>query len=251
MGIFPVVASAMAHYGEESCLVGSGGSGTIFFSGCNLSCIFCQNYDISQLNRGEQISFKELSALMLSLQAKGCFNINFVTPTHMLHAIVKALLTAIPEGLNIPLVYNCGGYESAGLIKMINGVFDIYMPDFKYMNSETAGKLSGVPDYPETALSVIREMFNQVGDLQINSRGIAVRGLLVRHLVLPNNIAASDKIMEELAAVSKETYINIMDQYRPEYNARQCFDLRRRVTPDEYDEVVRRAREAGLRRINL
>lgn len=249
-GALPIVSSYHAHFGEERPLVGRGGSGTIFLTKCNLSCIFCQNYDISHLGRGEEVSFDELAGMMLALQAKGCHNINFVSPTHLLYAIVEALVIALPRGLHVPLVYNTGGYDSAETLQMVDGVFDIFMPDFKYMDAAVARDLSGAPDYPERAMEAVAEMHRQVGDLMIDDRGIASRGLLVRHLVLPNNIARTDAVLDFLAELSRDTYVNIMDQYRPEYRARECFDLRRRITLQEYDAAVDHARRAGLRRID-
>jgi putative pyruvate formate lyase activating enzyme len=249
-GMNPVVSSFNAHFGEESCLVGRKGSGTIFFANCNLSCVFCQNYDISHLGRGEEISFRELSDIMLLLQSRGCHNINFVTPTHMVSAIVTALSDAVPRGLTVPLVYNSGGYDSTDTLRMLSGVFDIYMPDLKFMDSGTAGTLCGAQDYPERAADAVREMHDQVGDLVIDERGIAVKGLLVRHLVLPNNLAGTDGVISFIAGLSKNTYLNLMDQYRPEHRAGECFDLKRRVTLQEFDDAVRAALDAGIKRID-
>jgi putative pyruvate formate lyase activating enzyme len=249
-GSDPVISSFHAHFGEEACLVGRKGSGTIFFTSCNLSCIFCQNYDISQLEKGETISCDELAKIMLLLQMKGCHNINFVSPTHFVYPIVKALETAVSNGLTVPLVYNSGGYDSEDTLRLLEGVFDIYMPDFKYMDAERGEELSGARDYPGTAMAALREMHRQVGDLELDSSGIACRGLLVRHLVLPNNLAATDRVMGFLATLSKNTYVNVMDQYRPEYRARECFDLKRRVTLEEYDRAVENAKAAGLHRLD-
>ncbi len=249
-GVEPVISSFHAHFGEEACLVGRKGSGTIFFTHCNLSCIFCQNYEISQLEKGDTISCDELAGIMLRLQGKGCHNINFVSPTHFIYPVVKALETAVPGGLTLPLVYNSGGYDSADTLRLLEGVFDIYMPDFKYMDSERGEELSGARDYPGAAMEALREMHRQVGDLKLNSMGIAERGLLVRHLVLPNNLAATDRVMGFLASLSKDTFVNIMDQYRPEYRARECFDLKRRITLAEYDRARENAKAAGLHRLD-
>jgi putative pyruvate formate lyase activating enzyme len=249
-GVQPLVSSFHAHFGEEACLVGRNGSGTIFFANCNLSCIFCQNYHISQLGKGDTISCDELAKIMLNLQGKGCHNINFVSPTHFIYPIVKALETAVPQGLNIPLVYNSGGYDSAETLRLLEGVFDIYMPDFKYMDAERGEELSGARDYPQAAMGALREMHRQVGDLKLTRRGVAYRGILVRHLVLPNNLAATDRVMSFLASLSRDTCVNVMDQYRPEYRARECFDLKRRITLDEYDRAVKTTREAGLHRLH-
>lgn len=249
-GMLPVVSACHPHFGEESVLVGRGGSGTIFFTNCNMACIFCQNYDISHLGRGEEVSYDDLARMMLSLQSKGCRNINLVSPTHMVHAVLEALLRAVPAGLRLPLVYNTGGYDSPETLEMLDGVVDIYMPDFKYMDPDAAGRLSGTPDYPTAACAALEEMHRQTGDLVTDARGEACRGLLVRHLVLPNNIAATDRVISFIAGLSANTCINIMDQYRPEYRARECFDLRRRITLQEYDDAVDMALKAGLKRID-
>jgi len=249
-GLLPVVSSFHAHFGEEAPLSGRNGSGTIFFANCNLSCIFCQNYDISHLGRGDEVTYDALAEMMLELQKRGCHNINFVSPTHMNYAIVKALMVAVPHGLRVPLVYNSGGYDAVEIIKILEGVYDIYMPDFKYMDPETAEKLSGAADYPEAAMAAVSEMHRQTGDLVLDGNGIAQRGLLVRHLVLPNNIAATDRVINFIAELSRDTYINIMDQYRPEYRAGECFDLKRRITLQENDEAVECAIRCGLARID-
>jgi putative pyruvate formate lyase activating enzyme len=249
-GVMPIISSFNAHFGEESPLVGRHGSGTIFFTNCNLSCIFCQNYDISHLGRGEEVSYRDLAFMMLKLQAGGCHNINLVTPTHMVSAILNALLIAIPEGLHIPLVYNSGGYDATDTLELLDGIIDIYMPDFKYMNPDNAEELSGVRDYPEVAMAALREMHSQVGDLQVDNNGIAYRGLLIRHLVLPNNMASTDRVISFIAQLSTNSYLNIMDQYRPEYRARECIDIRRRITLQEYDAAINQALQAGLNRID-
>lgn len=249
-GVMPIVSSFNAHFGEESPLVGRHGSGTIFFTNCNLSCIFCQNYDISHLGRGEEVSYRDLASMMLKLQSSGCHNINFVTPTHMVSAILRALLIAIPEGLHIPLVYNSGGYDSVETLELLDDIIDIYMPDFKYMDPDNAEELSGARDYPEVAMAALREMHIQVGDLEVDNNGIALRGLLIRHLVLPNNLASTDRVISFIAQLSKKSYINIMDQYRPEYRARECPDIRRRITLQEYDDAINQALQAGLSRID-
>jgi putative pyruvate formate lyase activating enzyme len=249
-GVMPVVSAVQRHMGEEACLVGRNGSGTIFFTNCNLACIFCQNYDISHEGRGGEMSFDELADAMLSLQDRGCHNINLVTPTHMVYGIVMALRKAVPKGLHLPIVYNSGGYDSVETLELLDGIVDIYMPDFKYMDPDAALELSGAEDYPSAAMAALKEMHRQVGDLKCDAEGIACRGLLVRHLVLPNNRASSDRVIAFLAELSKDTYVNIMDQYRLEYRARECFDLRRRVTLDEYASAIRNAECAGLHRID-
>ena len=249
-GLLPIVSSMGPHFGEERPLVGRNGSGTIFFTNCNLSCIFCQNYDISHLGQGKEISYHDLARMMISLQEQGCHNVNFVTPTHMVYAILKALTIAVPMGLRVPLVYNSGGYDSVETLRLLNGIFDIYMPDFKYWDSGTARRLSGARDYPEVARNALREMHDQVGDLRLDERGIAYRGLLVRHLVLPQDLAGTREVIGFLHGLSPDTYLNLMDQYRPAYRARECPALRRRVTLDEYGEAMDFAKEAGMRRLD-
>jgi putative pyruvate formate lyase activating enzyme len=249
-GLLPIVSSLGPHFGEERPLVGGGGSGTLFFTNCNLSCIFCQNYDISHLGQGREVSCRELASMMVSLQERGCHNINFVTPTHMVYAIVKALIDAVPMGLRLPLVYNSGGYDSVETLRLLDGIFDIYMPDFKYWDDETALQLSGAGDYPEVARNALLEMHSQVGDLSLDERGIAERGLLVRHLVLPQNLAGTDRVIDFLHGLSPDTYLNLMDQYHPSYRARECPALRRRVTLQEFDEAVTYAKRAGMRRLD-
>lgn len=244
-----IVSSFAPHFGEEPPLVGFSGSGTIFFTNCNLSCVFCQNYDISQLGLGTTISVFDLAAIMLSLQERGCHNINLVTPTHFVPQIVTALVIAIEKGLEIPIVYNCGGYESVETLKLLEDIVDIYMPDIKYSNNETASQLSGIKNYWNVVQPAVKEMHRQVGDLHINRRGIAKRGLLIRHLVLPNNLAGSEKVIDFVAdEISKDTYINIMDQYYPVYNANHFVDLNRRITTAEFDKVINYARRKGLTR---
>lgn len=248
-GSCAVVSSASPHFGEEDPLVGYCGSGTIFFCHCPLHCLFCQNYEISQLGEGQPVSDTQLSNLMLGLQERGCHNINLVTPTHYVPNIIRALVQAIPSGLHIPLVYNTGGYDSIGTLRLLNGVVDIYMPDFKYWDDETAYLYSGIRRYPEAARAAVTEMYRQVGDLKCNNDGVAFRGLLIRHLVLPHDIARSCEIMRFIAEkISTSTYVNIMAQYRPAFHAFHDQKLRRAVTPDEYDTVIRFARSIGLYR---
>jgi len=249
-GVFPVVSAWNAHFGEEAVLVGKNGSGTIFFTNCNLHCVYCQNYDISQLGYGKEISFDDLACIMVELQKRGCHNINFVTPTHMVYAILEALLIAVPMGLRIPLVYNTGGYDSVDTLRLLEGVFDIFMPDLKYSDAETGYELSGISDYPSVSQNAVREMYGQVGDLKTDSRGIAYRGILVRHLVLPNDRAGSKRVIDFCAGLSTNTYVNIMDQYRPAYRARECRDLGRRITRDEFAQTVQHALSMGLKRLD-
>lgn len=247
----PFVASWGPHFGEERPLVGKRGSGTIFFSYCNLGCISCQNWTISHLGEGNEISYEKLSKIMLELQNTGCHNINLVTPTHQIPMILHSIAIASEMGLNIPIVYNCGGYESTETLKILDGVIDIYMPDFKYSNSEMALKYSKAKDYPEKAKEAIKEMHKQVGDLIIDERGIAVRGLLVRHLILPEGIAGTKEVVRFIAEeISTNTYINIMDQYYPCYKAFEHSPIDRRVTTKEYTEAVKMAINAGLKRID-
>ncbi len=224
-GASPVVSSYGAHFGEETPLVGQSGSGTIFFTGCNMRCVYCQNYDISQLNSGKEISVNDLAAIMLKLQKDGCHNINFVSPSHQILAILKALKIAIPNGLYIPLVYNSGGYDSKKAIQMLEGVFDIYMPDFKYFDNQKAYEYSKIDNYVYHAKSSVLEMYKQVGDLKTENK-IAYRGLLIRHLVLPENISDSDKFLDFAdKTFYNGIHINIMNQYRPAYHANRYKEL--------------------------
>jgi putative pyruvate formate lyase activating enzyme len=214
-----IVSSFGPHYGEEAPLVGTHGSGTIFFTSCNLACVYCQNYDISQLRIGNKVEIKDLADMMINLQNQGCHNINFVSPTIWVPQILKALVIAIDKGLNIPLVYNTGGHDSVATLKLLDGIIDIYMPDIKYSASKIAQKYSHVDNYWETVQKAVKEMHKQVGNLIINKQGIAQKGLLVRRLVLPNNLAGTEKVMEFLASLSKHIFINIMDQYYPAHKA--------------------------------
>lgn len=247
----PVIASWGPHFGEERPLVGTAGSGTIFFSGCNLGCIFCQNWGISHLGEGSEMSLERLSKIMLEVQDMGCHNINLVTPTHQMPMILHSIALASEKGLNIPIVYNCGGYESVELLEILDGVIDIYMPDFKYSDPQMALNYSKAKDYPEMAKAAIKEMHRQVGDLIIDKRGVAVKGLLVRHLVLPEGIAGTGEVVRFIAEeISKNTYINIMDQYHPCYKAFEHPPLDRRITTREYSNAIKIALEAGLKRID-
>lgn len=250
-GTKATVASYGPHFGEEDPLRGYGGSGTIFFSWCNLNCQFCQNYDISQLGHGEEIEAEELATMMLSLQARGCHNINLVSPSHVVAPILAAVLIAAEAGLWLPLVYNTGGYDSLEALRLLDGVIDIYMPDMKYADEEIAYRYSRVRNYPAVNQAAVKEMHRQVGDLVLDERGIALRGLLVRHLVLPRGLAGTPEIARFLAEeISPDTYINIMDQYRPCYRARQYPPLDRPITPREYEEAMEAARRAGLHRFD-
>lgn len=244
-----IISSYGPHFGEEPELVGLYGSGTIFFTNCNLSCIYCQNYDISQLGIGKKISIEELSDTMISLQRRGCHNINLVTPTHFVPQIVQALIIAVEKGLEIPLVYNCGGYESVETLKLLENIINIYMPDIKYSDNEVASRLSGIKNYWNIVRAAVKEMHRQVGDLHIDRKGIAKRGLLIRHLVLPDNLAGSEKVLDFVAdEISKNTYINIMDQYHPAYKANDYPGLNRTIKSDEYQKVLDYAMLKGLHR---
>lgn len=245
-----LVSSYGPHFGEERPLVGFGGSGTIFLAHCNLCCVFCQNYEISQEGEGQVVSTKKLAEMMLDLQRMGCHNINFVTPTHQVPQILRALPIAVDGGLQVPLVYNCGGYESLETLRLLDGIFDIYMPDFKYADAAMARQYSKVENYPDVAKAAFREMHRQVGDLVLDRRGIALRGLLVRHLVLPNNLAGTGEVVRFLAELSKDTYVNIMAQYRPCYRANEYPPLARRPTRAELEEALQLARAAGLHRLD-
>ncbi|MHC4076722.1 MAG: radical SAM protein [Planctomycetota bacterium] len=242
----PLVSSVGPHFGEESVLVGSGGSGTIFFAGCNLGCVFCQNYDISHLRHGREITIDELAESMLTLQDYGCSNINLVTPTHVAAAIATAIELARRKNLSLPIVYNTGGYDCLDTLKLLDGFIDIYMPDMKYSDPVAAKELSGADDYPQINRQAIKEMHRQVGDLKIES-SLAVRGLLVRHLVLPNDLAGSFEIIDFLAEyISPKTFINIMDQYRPCYKAFENPRINRRPTAKELDRVRQYTIKKGL-----
>lgn len=231
--------------------MGRHGSGTLFVGSCNLLCSFCQNFEISHLGEGEEVGPEALAGMMLSLARQGCHNINIVTPTHVVPQILEALPAAIDQGLSIPLVYNCGGYEKIDTLRFLEGVFDIAMPDFKFWDPLWAERFCGARDYPERAREAMREMHRQVGDLLVDSRGIAQRGLLVRHLVMPNQTAGTREIMGFLAReISQDTCVNVMDQYRPCGRAREDDMLARRPTAREYREAVEAAADAGLRRLD-
>ncbi len=250
-GSLAKTASYSPHHGEEKPLSGSKGSGTIFFSECSLRCVFCQNYDISQLGYGKQVFAEELSDMMIKLQDAGCHNINFVSPTHVICQIIEALIIAVKKGLNIPLVYNTGGYDSEDTLKIVNGVFDIYMPDMKYSDSMNGVKYSGIKNYPLINMQAVRQMHSQVGDLILDENGIAVKGLLVRILILPGNMAGIGKTARFLAEnISKDTYINLLTQYYPGYNAKRYPELSRRITMDEFNDAMAIAKSAGLHRFD-
>ncbi len=242
----PKVSSVGPHFGEEPVLVGPGGSGTIFFAGCNLGCIFCQNYDISHLHQGREINVEQLSELMLDLQSQQCSNINLVTPTHLAAPIAEAILTAKNKGLGLPIVYNTGGYDSVNTLKLLEGLVDIYMPDMKYSDPRVSKKFSDADDYPEINKAAVKEMHRQVGDLKVTN-GLVERGLLVRHLVLPDKLAGSFEIIDFLAEkISPHTVINVMDQYRPCYKARQFPEINRRGDTEQIERVIQYAVKKSL-----
>ena len=242
------IGSYGPHFGEERPFVGRRGSGTIFFSNCNLLCIFCQNWDINHQGRGTTITAERLAQAMLSLQRRGVYNINVVTPTHILPHIISALRMAIRAGLNLPILYNTGSYDSLDAIKLLDGIVDMYLPDLKFYDAEVAYPiLQGAADYPMHAKAVIKEMHRQVGTLQIDSNGIAHRGVLIRHLVLPGNMAGTDELVKWIVAeLGADTHVNIMGQYRPEFRANEFPPLDRRLTVAEFNQAMRWAREAGL-----
>ena len=247
IGTKVVVSSACPHFGEESVLVGQGGSGTIFFAGCNLGCVFCQNYDISQLHNGNEVEINDLVDIMLQLQSRNCSNINFVTPTHVVPHIIESVYIARTNGLTIPTVYNCGGYESVESLRLLETTIDIYMPDVKYANTTSSKEYSFAQDYPEVMQSALKEMHRQVGDLEIKD-GLATRGLLVRHLVMPNNVAGSKDVIDFLVdEISKDTFVNVMDQYRPSFKAHNYPEINRHITNEEFNKVYDYAKESGLR----
>ncbi len=245
------IASYNAHFGEEEPLVGKYGSGTIFFSFCNLRCSFCQNYEISNIGEGSELDAKELADIMLALEQRGCHNVNLVTPTHVVPQILESLLLAAEKGLSIPIVYNTGGYEKKETLELLKGIVDIYMPDFKFWDNRWSERYCNASDYRERAIGGIKEMHDQVGDLKINEEGIAEKGLLVRHLVMPNNVSGTREIMDFIAGnISRDTYVNIMDQYRPCGMAYKDEYINRRVDSKEFSIALESAEEAGLQRLD-
>jgi len=247
-GRWAVVSSFFPHHGEEPCLRGWGGSGTIFFTHCNLRCVFCQNWDISWQGEGRTVQPNQLAQMMLALQAEGCHNINLVTPSHVVPQILEALVLAVEQGLRLPLVYNTGGYDRVETLRLLDGVIDIYMPDIKFLDPELARRWAAAPDYPDVVRSALREMHRQVGDLQIDEQGIARRGLLVRYLVMPGCLTDAEQVMRFLAEeISPHTFVNVMPQYHPEGRAWQYPELARRITSEEYHQALAAARRYGLR----
>jgi putative pyruvate formate lyase activating enzyme len=245
------VASYNAHFGEESPLVGSHGSGTIFISSCNLLCSFCQNYEISHEREGVDVEPEQMAHMMNQLYQMGCHNINIVTPSHVVPQLLEALPIAIEKGLKIPLVYNSSGYDSVRTLRLLEGIFDIYMPDFKFWDGAFAERYCQAPDYREVAVEAVREMHRQVGDLVVDDRGVALRGLIVRHLVMPDRVAGTGEIVRFLAEeISPNTYVNVMDQYRPCGAAHRDSLIKRRLSSQEFREAMEMARKAGLKRLD-
>ncbi|MBW1972969.1 MAG: radical SAM protein [Spirochaetes bacterium] len=245
------VSSALPHFGEEEPLVGKMGSGTIFITHCNLRCLFCQNFEISHLGEGKEISNEEFANIMINLQNRGCHNINFVTPTHVVPQILEALPLAVEKGLKVPLVYNTGGYDMRETISLLDGVFDIYMPDIKFSDNLVASKYLNVDDYWERVKEAVKEMHRQVGDLALDEDGIAYKGLLIRHLVMPEDLAGTKEVMRFLAKeISKNSYVNIMDQYRPCGYAHRYPEISRGITRSEYLKAIESAREEGITRLD-
>jgi len=249
----PVIYSAQPHFGEEISLVGRKGSGTIFFSNCNLRCVFCQNWPISHEGKGKEVQDEDLAEMMLYLQRIGCHNINVVTPTHVMPNILNATRIALKKGLRLPLVYNTSGYERLEIVKILDGIVDIYMPDMKYMDSDQASKYSaGASDYPEVTKRAIVEMNRQVGELLTDHRGIALQGLIIRHLVMPNRVAGTEKFVRWVAkALPKSTYVNIMPQYHVEYKAFDYPKISRGITTQEFMEAIEWAEKYGLTNLDL
>ncbi len=254
MGRWARVSSAFPHLGEEDCLRGGRGSGTLFFSSCNLRCVFCQNFDLSQGDAGQEVSPEQLAALMLELQAAGCHNLNLVTPSHVVPQILEALQLAVPGGLRLPLVYNSSGYDCVETIRLLEGVVDIYLPDFKFWDAERSAIFLTARDYPEVARAALQIMHEQVGVLRVDEAGLALRGVLVRHLVMPGMLDDTWEIMRWLAtALSPDTYVNLMDQYHPAHKVRVDAGLsaiNRRLTSREFAQAIQAARDAGLWRLD-
>jgi putative pyruvate formate lyase activating enzyme len=247
-GLNPVISSVSPHHGEEPPLSGTKGSGTIFFANCNLRCVYCQNYPISQLGNGEERSPGELACRMLWLQEQGCHNLNLVTPTHFMPQILKALGIARERGFNLPIVYNTSGYDSLESLRLLDGIVDIYLPDMRYSDDRTSLKYSIAPHYHEINRVAIREMYRQVGNLKLDAQGIATRGLIIRHLILPGGLSGTEKIMKFLAEeISKDVYISLMSQYFPAYKAAEHKEVNRRITEEEYDDAYDIKMKYGLK----
>ena len=246
-GLNPIISSVSPHHGEEPPLSGNKGSGTVFFTNCNLRCVYCQNYPISQLGNGEERSPGELACQMLWLQEQGCHNLNLVTPTHFVPQILKAIGIAMQRGFILPIVYNTSGYESLETLRLLDGIVDIYLPDMRYSDNAAAMKYSIAPDYPEINRAAIKEMYRQVGNLVLDEEGIAKQGLIIRHLVLPGNIAGTEGVMKFLAGeISKDVTISLMSQYFPAYRAREFNEINRKITTEEYEMAYQIMLKYGL-----
>jgi len=246
-GLLPKVCSFMPHRGEEPPISGSRGSGTIFFSHCNLSCAYCQNYEFSQEGQGREVDFGDLADFMLELQKNGCHNINLVTPTHIMPQILKALIIAVEKGLHIPLVYNTGGYELAGTFRMLAGIVDIYLPDMRYADEETAVRYSHAPGYPAYNQEAVKEMFRQAGNAAIGEDGIVKKGVIIRHLVLPHNLSGTERIMRFISReLSPDAFISLMSQYLPYYKASEYKEISRRLLHEEYAQAIETMHGCGL-----
>jgi putative pyruvate formate lyase activating enzyme len=247
IGRNPRVYSYLAHHGEEPPISGSSGSGAIFFSGCNMACGYCQNFKFSQSNTGREVEAKDLAGFMLELQALGCHNINLVTPTHILPQILEALIIAIEKGLKLPLVYNTSGYDSLETLKLLEGIIDIYLPDMRYAANKPALKYSKAPDYPEVNRTAIKEMYQQVGIAHFDENDIMIKGMIIRHLVLPEGVAGTEEIMKFISQeISPESYISLMSQYMPYHKATDFKELSRRLTIQEYEAAVSLMQKHGL-----
>ncbi len=246
-----IVGSYGPHFGEEAPLVGKSGSGTIFFTYCNLMCLFCQNYDLSHGGEGREVTPKEMARMMLSLQQQGCHNINFVTPTHVTLQIVEALIEAIPMGFKLPIVYNCGGYESTDTLELLSDVVDIFMPDFKFWEEDSSKLYMNAPDYPEVTRKALLKIHEIVGELQVDASGVARRGLLVRHLVMPGGLKETEEILKFISKeISPNTYVNVMGQYRPCGEAYKYPPINESLSGSEYSEALSIAEKVGLKRLD-
>ncbi len=246
-GLIPVISSVSPHHGEEPPISGTKGSGTIFFANCNLRCVYCQNYPISQMGNGVEMTTDELASKMLWLQEQGCHNLNLVTPTHFMPQILKALGIARERGFTLPIVYNTSGYESVEAIQLLEGIVDIYLPDMRYSDDRIARQYSTAVHYPEFNQAAIKEMYQQVGNLSVDEQGLAKRGLIIRHLVLPNRLSGTETVVKFLAEeISKDVYLSLMSQYFPAYKAHGFKELSRRITADEYEGARRIMGQYGL-----
>ncbi len=246
----PIVSGSEPHFGEEEELVGYYGSGTIFFSSCNLKCVFCQNYEISHCGEGKEITPHELANLMLDLQDHGCHNINLVSPGHIIPQFVEAIYIAAKKGLTVPIVYNSNGYDLTDSLKLLSGIIDIYMPDIKFADDTTAEKYLNVKNYYTIAKEAVKEMYNQVGNLKTNESNIVYRGLLIRHLVMPQNLSGTKLIMKYISnELSKNTYVNIMSQYYPSYKAYEYEEISKKISKEEFEYAIEAAKSVGLTNI--